>query len=125
MLARFRDAEGNERWVDVEVSQKNIIKEEGQRVVFISEVKGATVEEASDPSEMRGDLGVMKIELEGMFEEAQRRAKGDGKPAVSRKAFVSKMTRLLGKDGWEVAALLEELRLAGDYIENGGMIYRV
>jgi hypothetical protein len=111
MLARFRDAEGKERWVNVEIDYRDTVRRDGRRVVFIVKAERASVEETASPARMRDSLGMVKLELEGMFEEDEIRAGNTGggrKPAVRKESFIRRVTRLLGVDRWEAAALLDE-----------------
>ena len=67
MLAKFVDAEGRERWVNVRIEDSYEVKEGRRKVMFIHEIKGARVEETANPTKLEGMLGAAKIELDHLL----------------------------------------------------------
>ena len=71
-MAKFVDAEGRERWVNVRILDSYEVKEGRRRVMFIHEIKGARVEETANPAKLEGMLGAAKIELDHLLEKGGR-----------------------------------------------------
>ena len=118
MLAKFVDAEGRERWVDVRIEDCVEVKEGKRKVVFIHELKGVEVEEIANPARLEGWLSIAKLELDATLSR-------EGKANWTSMAYELKWTLGL-KSKEEAEDILRQLcEVTGEYIVKDGWITKV
>ena len=112
MLARFRDASGQERWVDVKIRDGVEVREGRRVVIFIHELKGVEVEEV-DPAEVWEWLEAGKKALDKLLSESRDKVRYS-------QAVVELRQRL--PEGVAPEDIIRLLCESGEYVQREGWI---
>ncbi len=118
MLARFIDAEGRERWVNVKVEDMVEVREGKRKVMFIYEIRGVKVEETANVSRLPEVLSLVKLELDGLLDR-----KGGRVSLAAAKYGISRALDISFEEALDLIRALKEI--TGEYVITGDEISRV